>query len=252
LSFIAAFRFLTIIPLWRSREFTVLQMGKSTAWFPLIGLLIGLASGILAWALSFILPQLIVVLLTITFTVLVTGAMHLDGLADTCDGLGGSSPAARLEIMKDSRTGAFGVIGIVTALLFKIALLNSLPKMYLLFTLLVMPVLGRWIMALALFSFPYARPAGTGKAFKDNIRWQDILLASLTALVVSIGIGRFAGAASVLSVLLIGLTVAWLLHRQLKGLTGDVYGALNEIAEITMLLVINVLVYNQWLLPFKG
>lgn len=117
MSFIAALRFLTIIRLGWLRESTADELKRSAGYFPLVGLLIGLMLAGLNWLLGFVLPQAVVNVLLIVASVLITGALHLDGFLDTCDGLGGhGTPEERWRIMDDSRAGGFGVIGIATLL----------------------------------------------------------------------------------------------------------------------------------------
>jgi adenosylcobinamide-GDP ribazoletransferase len=129
LSFFTALRFLTIFRIPGGRTETAEDMGRSAVWFPVVGLIIGCILALVNWIFSFFLPISVTNGLTIVLLAIVTGAMHLDGFADTCDGLAGNKPAEeRWKVMHDSRTGAFGVTGLILLLLVKFVLLNSIPQ----------------------------------------------------------------------------------------------------------------------------
>ena len=128
MGFLAALQFLTSIPLPRKRETTPEELGRSATYFPLVGLIIGLILAGLSWLLHLILPPTLVNALIVAALVIVTGALHLDGFADTCDGIAGHKEVEdRWRVMRDSRAGAFGIVGIVLLLLGKYVSLNSIP-----------------------------------------------------------------------------------------------------------------------------
>jgi adenosylcobinamide-GDP ribazoletransferase len=165
---------------------------------------------------------------------LLTRALHFDGFLDTCDGLfGGFTPERRLEIMRDSRVGAFGVAGGGLLLLTKYAAILSLGHLS---GLLLAPVLGRWTLSMAIFAFPYAREKGLGRDMKDNVRWPQVTLSTVVA---GLAAWFFAGWTGLLAFALAGI-VLWLgstfILRRIPGLTGDSYGALCELAELAVLL----------------
>ncbi len=242
MSFLAALQFLTSIPVSLKKELSPAQIGRATAWFPVVGLLIGVMLALLDWLLLFILPSSVVNILLVVFLVIITGALHLDGLADTCDGLAGHKPIEeRWKVMRDSRTGAFGVVGIVLLLLAKYALLNKIPSGWMLPTLIFMPMASRWAMVYAIFAFPYARPEGLGTAYKQATRWSQFTIATLIMLIVVTAIFPFLLLVDVLAMLGIWVVTtlfAFYLKHKFAGLTGDTYGAINEIAEVTALLVV--------------
>ena len=128
MSFIVALQFLTSIPVPLKREYTPREMGKSTLYFPVVGLIIGLTLAGLHWLLGLLLPYGLVNAFIIIALVLLTGAIHLDGFADTCDGIAGHRTVEeRWQVMRDSRVGAFGVVGVVLLLLVKYTALGSIP-----------------------------------------------------------------------------------------------------------------------------
>lgn len=244
--FLAALQFLTIIPV--RRDFTAEQVGRSTGYFPLVGLAIGLILVVLNYLLGLLLPPGVVNVLLIVSLVVLTGALHLDGVADTCDGLAGhGTPQERWERMRDSRAGGFGVIGVALLLLVKYISLNSVPQDLMTFALLTAPVISRWSMVYAISACPYARPAGLGRAFKQATGWQQLLMATIVVVIVAGGLLRLAGIVVLALAWLLTVLIAIWLKRKFAGLTGDTYGAINEVIETGVFIVLSVLAYKQWL-----
>jgi adenosylcobinamide-GDP ribazoletransferase len=242
LSFIAAIQFLTSIPLSVKRELSPAQLGRATAWFPAVGIIIGSIVAGLNWLLSFILPDQVTNILLIVALVIITGAMHLDGFADTCDGLAGHKPVEeRWRVMHDSRTGAFGVVGIALLLLVKYVSLNSVPPRLMTATLLFMPMVSRWAMVYAIFTFPYARPDGLGKGYKAATRWPQFAIATFIAFAAAAALFplfSFTGFLMIFGIGVIATLLSQYFTHKFAGLTGDTYGAINEIAETTALILV--------------
>jgi adenosylcobinamide-GDP ribazoletransferase len=166
---------------------------------------------------------------------------------DTCDGVfGGRSREHALEIMKDSRTGAFGVLAAVCLLLAKFAFLFAVPADLKWRALVLMPVAGRWSLVYAVARFPYARAEGTGKAFRDQVKGWHLLWASLLAAGVGGGLFgvRFAPVAAM------AWLAAWAQARylvgKLGGLTGDTYGAIAEVTETLTLAAVPLAAKLAW------
>ncbi len=254
--FLAALKFLTIIPLpWR-REASPEELEGSIGYFPVIGLIIGLILAGLNWLLSLLLPSAVVNGLLIVSMAVISGALHLDGFVDTCDGIAGHKTVEdRWRVMHDSRAGAFGIVGVFLLLLVKYVSLNSVPENLLLVTLVLMPVVSRWAMVYTVFAYSYARPAGLGKIFKQGASWQRFTTATVITLAVAIGLARLAnityfylaGLAIMLAIWVIVVAMATYLKRKFAGLTGDTYGAINEVAEVCVLILVCLLAHNQWL-----
>jgi adenosylcobinamide-GDP ribazoletransferase len=242
LRFLAALQFLTIIPLpWR-RGVSPENLALSTGYFPLVGLIIGLLLTSLNWLLGWFLPTAVVHVLLIIFLAVISGALHLDGLADTCDGMaGGKSPEERWQVMDDSRVGSFGIISVCCLLLLKYVSLNNIPQSLVTASLLLMPVVSRWAMVYAIFVYPYAKPSGLGKVFKQGIKWLQFVTATLMALAVAAALFQLAGLAIMLGIWVIVVIMAIYLKRKFSGLTGDTYGAINEVAEVCVLLLVYLL-----------
>ena len=238
ISLLAAFQFLTTFPAIVRRSFTAGELGRAVGFFPLVGLALGgvfygLVSGL---RLAFPLP--VTAILILAAWLLLTRALHFDGFLDTCDGLfGGFTSERRLEIMRDSRVGAFGVAGGGLLLLAKYAAIVSLPHLS---GLLLAPVLGRWVLSTAIFAYPYARDKGMGRDMKDNVRWPQVILATIITILAAWLFARWTG---LLALALAGI-VLWLgasfILRRIPGLTGDSYGALCELAELAVLLLFTV------------
>ncbi len=256
MKFIAALRFLTVIPLPFRRQPTPEEFGGALYYFPAVGLIIGLLLAILYYILQFVLPPTTAIVIVIAAMVLIHGALHVDGFIDTCDGLAGNKPAEeRWKIMKDSRVGAFGVIGAVLLFLIKFAALISLPRNLILPALVLMPLLSRWSIVYAVMAYPYARPSGLGTTFKQYARWSGfvpVTLGTLAAAIIvlwcrSIPYPYAAALGTACGVWLITLAGTKYLNRKFAGLTGDSYGAINEIAEVGTVLVFLLLAYNRWL-----
>ena len=246
--FLAALTFLTIIPLPRRCEVSPEEVGRSAGYFPVIGAIIGLILVGLNWLLGLLLPSAVVNVLLIVALVAISGAHHLDGFIDTCDGIAGYKTAEeRWQVMSDSRVGGFGIIGACCLLLVKYVSLNNMPETLLMPTLLLMPVLSRWGMVYALFAYPYAKPSGLGKMFKQGINWRVLTIATLITLAITVIVARLAGLVIMLGTWVIIIVMAAYLKRKFSGLTGDTYGAINEVTEVCVLILVSLLAHNQWL-----
>ena len=193
-------------------------------------------------ASSLVFPPALTAALLVAVPAAATRGLHLDGLMDVCDGLfGGYTPERRLEIMRDSHVGAFAVLGASCLLLLKYGALVSLLSQDALepaWALVLYPVLGRWAMVLQLGAFPYTRSSGLGSPLHQGGGKIPTVLAALTAAVLSVAAAGIGGA-----ILLAGSSLlAWLLGagmaRMLGGLTGDTYGATNEIVEAAAIIAV--------------
>jgi adenosylcobinamide-GDP ribazoletransferase len=255
LSFFTALRFLTIIPLPFRHKDSPEEMGRSTVYFPLVGLLIGLILVGINALLKLFLPTAVVAGLVIVSLTVISGALHLDGFVDTCDGIAGHKPVEdRWQVMHDSRAGAFGIVGVALLLLLKYVSLNSIPGNLMTVALLLTPVVSRWAMVYGIVAYRYARQEGIGKAFKQNTGWRQLALATIIALALTIfsawlgGITYFclAGLAIMFAIWVIIILAALYFKRKFSGLTGDTYGAINEIAEVCALILVSMFAHNGW------
>ncbi len=232
--------FLTIFPTARGLAMPPERLGRSMAFFPAIGLVIGLGLVVINWALGALLPRPVLDCLLILLLIAATGALHLDGIADLIDGLaGGKDREGVLRIMKDSRVGAIGVVGLVMVLLLKYLSLYNVPPEYKSAALIFMPCAGRWIQVVLAAFCRYVRPeGGTGGAFVDYTGEREFLIATATLLLAGVVLFGLSG---IFLIFLLGLATMVLIRyfeARLGGVTGDVLGAATEIVEVLSLLLI--------------
>jgi adenosylcobinamide-GDP ribazoletransferase len=174
--------------------------------------------------------------LLVTGLIVLTGGIHLDGFMDSIDGLLSGRPRERkLEIMRDSRVGAFGVTGAVCLLLTKYTLILGLPGQSLTWVLITVPVLSRWSMVFAITAFPYARLEGLGKVYAVYAGRKELLIATLIAALVAGLTLNLLGAWLMFAGAAFTYLVCRRISRALGGLTGDIYGFINEMTEVVLL-----------------
>jgi adenosylcobinamide-GDP ribazoletransferase len=234
-SLLLAIEFLSIVRLRRNAVVDDRTVGESINWFPLVGLLIGALLVLVDRAARWALPVPVATALVITAWMLITGALHLDGVADTADGIfGGHTPGQRLEIMKDSRIGTFGVVAVALWLLLAFASLSSLTGGARITALLAAPTAARTGVVACIPRFPAVRSSGLGRLYKDAFTFNPaFFLVGVVAL-------PLVAPSTTLAVLLMGLVLlsialAWFAVRRLGGLTGDVYGAIIAVTEAAAL-----------------
>ncbi len=232
--------FLTVFPLGQQPDFSAERLGRSMGLFPAVGLALGLLLVISNWLLNPLLPRAVVDGLLLLVLILATGALHLDGVADLLDGLaGGRDRESALRIMKDSRVGAIGAVGLVMVLLLKFLSLYHVPLAQKNAALLLMPTAGRWCQVFLASCSSYIRSAGgTGAAFVANVGRSELLRAGLTLLLAAL---LLLGVDGLLLCLLLLLSAALLLHyfeRRLGGVSGDVLGASTELTEVLCLILL--------------
>ncbi|MDR9786325.1 MAG: adenosylcobinamide-GDP ribazoletransferase [Peptococcaceae bacterium MAG4] len=240
-SILLAFYHLTRLPL-PAVPFDEKSCGRSTAFFPAVGLILGLILAGLAWASQWCFPEQFRAALLVTGMLVLTGGIHLDGFMDSMDGLlSGRLRERKLEIMRDSRVGAFGVIGAICLLLTKYTLflgLLGMPGQTLTRVLITVPALSRWSMVLAITTFPYARQEGLGKVYTDNAGRKELLIATLIAALVAGLSLNMLGAWLMLAGAAFTILAGRRITRALGGLTGDIYGFTNEMTEVVLLALI--------------
>jgi adenosylcobinamide-GDP ribazoletransferase len=244
---VAAIRFLSVLPapgsaLLFDKDETAPRLVIGCEYFPLVGLLIALVLCLLVLLFSHLLPQLALSALILVALLILTGGLHLDGLMDTCDGLfGGRTPERKLEIMRDSHVGSFGVLGALCILLLKFALLASIPIQSLPLALLLTLPTARWSMALALHVFPPARPTGLGAAYHHAITTRRLLITGLVALIIALLIGRLIGLVAWIISSIVALLIGLYITKNIGGITGDSCGAIDETVEVVILLILVML-----------
>jgi adenosylcobinamide-GDP ribazoletransferase len=247
--FLVAMQFLTRVPVPAASDFEPRWLSRSLRYFPLVGGLVGLANVAVWWLSSQWFPRTVSVGLMLAASLLLTGAFHEDGFADSCDGLGGGSTRERaLAIMKDSRLGAFGAIGLFMLLGLKWAALVALPAAAFALTVVSAHVVSRWCAIGLVWALPYARADEEAKSrpFDGGLsagQWwlsgvigvTAIAIASIwsgslnASLAVAVAGGFAAAVASALA------SAAYLKVR-IGGYTGDCLGAVQQLSELTFVL----------------
>jgi adenosylcobinamide-GDP ribazoletransferase len=198
--------------------------------YPLVGIFIGAVGGAVFSVGSFLtLPPLISAICAVAAMVMATGGLHEDGLADTADGLGGGrSRERKLDIMRDSRIGSFGALALILSVTLRVAAASTLAQPAPVITaLIVAAVAGRGAMILPLLALQPARNDGLAAPLAATSRsrlWIGLLLTTFVALLPH-GLPAWLAAAAA------GCFVAWLARRQIGGYTGDILGAVEQVAE---------------------
>lgn len=232
-----AIQFLTRLPVPEVFTYTEARMAGSTAYYPLVGLLVGSISAAVFWISFLVFPHPVSVILAIAAGLLVTGAFHEDGLADTFDGIGGGlTPEASLEIMKDSRLGTYGAAVLVLALALKAVTLAALPASFLLITFPAAHGLSRLSSVLTIATSRYVRGEGKGKPVATGASPANLFIACLTGVAIILGWIWILPLTPLLGGLA-GLCAGHILMRaffefKLKGYTGDTLGAVQQASEI--------------------
>ena len=234
-----ALSFLTTIPT-PAIPFVEGGLGRSAKWFPLVGLILGLILAGSHWLLGLVLPGSVTAGLIIALWAWLTGGLHLDGLADCGDGLlVAANRERRLEILKDSRLGAFGAILLVLFLMMKVTAVATFSAPA--YALVLAPTLARWFLLIAARQ-PSARPGGMGDSFAASLTPKIFTIAAILPVMLVVGSG-WRGGQTVLAVLLafIGTFAMLRLARsRLGGVTGDVFGLVVEMTELFVLLAFTV------------
>jgi adenosylcobinamide-GDP ribazoletransferase len=250
-----AIRFLTIIPIAsfplsnnsnqdEEEEDLAENFANSMAFFPLVGMLIGILLVLLRRIFCFLpVSPLIGDTLILIVWIWLSGGLHLDGFADSVDGFsGGDNKEEILNIMKDSATGAKGVVALVSLLLLKFVFLVEMPLLLKDAALFLTPTIGRWSMVIAAFLGKPARVKNSmGKLFMDYVGWREVIFASLTTAVIGILLFRLY----FLPLVIVGVGIVLLIlkycQKRIEGISGDILGAINEIVEVSILLFICLL-----------
>lgn len=222
------------------------SLGKAVPWFPFVGAVVGGLAGLVYLALEAVVQPGIAALGAIGAAAMLTGAFHEDGLADTFDGFGGTSPKRRLEIMRDSRIGTFGTLALVVATGAKVVALAPLSGIDGLAALVAAHVLGRAGALTAMTAGPEARTDGLAARAADLPR-VAVNVAVVAAMGGAVALGR-PTAEAVPACLVISAVVVVIARRQFGGTTGDVLGAVEQLGEIaTLVIVAEALGESGWL-----
>lgn len=238
-----ATRYLTIVPVRAASHEDELALGRAAPWFPVVGLALGVVLALTDRLTDWLFPALLAALLTVTVWKLVTGGLHLDGLADCMDGLVAADPEHRLGVMRDSRIGAFGAVGLILFLLLEIAALAELAPGLRGQVLLAAPAIGRAMPALLSLCFP-AVPGGRGAAFAAGVRRSGVFVGLAVAAAIAVAALGWSGLIALIVACVFCLALGRMFTTTLGGITGDVLGAAVELAEAGALLTVSA--WEQW------
>ena len=228
-----AWAFLTRLP-GGAHPGTDRELGRSVPWFPIVGAAVGALSGAVYWALHGPLGAPLAAVLAVAAGAVATGCFHEDGLADTADALGGANRERRLAIMKDSRVGAFGVLALVVATLVRVFAVSSMAAIDGLIALVVAHMLGRTMAVAVMGVAPAAAGTGLGHSYTSHLprAWTAAAIVITSATAASLGLpGAVSLATAASGAVLVGLIAG----RAFGGVTGDVLGATEQVAEMAVL-----------------
>lgn len=235
-SLFTGLRFLTVLPVnWKSED-DGRFFQASLIWFPLLGLVIGAGVAFVLSLCVEILPASLAAVFAMLLLAAISGCLHLDGLADSGDGLLSSRPRSKaLDIMRDSRSGAMGMMAVFFVLLGKYAALSVLPAKPFLLALLLMPMAGRTAILVSMAFLPYARPGeGLGRLFYSTASRKMALIGSLFCVVVSISISLKVAFCILCATLGTVALFSFWCYKKLGGATGDTLGAACELTELAV------------------
>lgn len=235
--FLMAVQFLTRLPIPSQSIFTPDRLEASTRYYPLVGLLIGALCALAFWLSDLLFAAPIALIIAITVGLLITGAFHEDGLADTFDGIGGGHDRAQvLDIMKDSRLGTYGTLALIMAMALKFLALFALPSIWVITALIAAHAISRLSSVLVIATSNYARPDGKAKPVASGISAIGLSVAALTGIAALIGVGLVlplpAVAAGLAGLALGHIAMRLFFERKLGGYTGDALGAVQQASEI--------------------
>jgi adenosylcobinamide-GDP ribazoletransferase len=241
--FVLTLQFLTRIPINSDLKATEEDFAKGVVYFPFVGLIIGAFSLAVLIAASYVLRGVFSVICCLLAATAITGGLHIDGLADTCDGIFSSRTRDRmLEIMRDSRIGTNGTIAIVFDYLLKLSLLSMLSGKWLYLAVLLSPVAAKTLMVLLMKTSAYARSGpGLGGLYLEKQTWGRTVISAVIGTAIILLVSGLPGTAALGVCALVCFLYRGFIYSKLQGMTGDTLGAANELLEITFLLMTAVM-----------
>lgn len=240
----ATFQFMTRIPVpesW-SKDFDFNRFVEGIIWFPLVGVVVGAFATFFFYIAQYFFESTIAAAVYVLALAFVTGGFHLDGLADTCDGIFSARKRDRmLEIMKDSRLGTNGGLALIFIILFQVLAVNHLANTasdMIWFYLIAAPVAGRSLMVVLMYRQPYARENGLGNVFVGKVTTKQTLITLGMGLLLVAFLGQLVAIRAWIITLVFAFAYQRFIHKRLGGQTGDTLGGGNELFELCFLLML--------------
>jgi len=233
---LGALQFLTRVPI---RLRSAPDLAASVPWFPVVGALIGAAIGGLAAGLQHLIPATVAASVAVMVGVMLTGAFHEDGLADTADALGGWTPERRREILKDSRHGSFGVAAMVGSILVRVLCLAALGPAVAFAGMIAAHSLGRGAAVAVMISAPPVPTDGLGADYTRSLRPLRPAIGIVASIAITTLVVGWWGIPLVAAVMLGAVIVTAIAARAFEGVSGDILGAVEQVGECLVLIVIS-------------
>jgi len=233
--FLTAILFYTRIPCPKWVDHSEEYLRGSSRYFPLVGVLVGALSAFIFWLLHYILPNSLSISLSMVFSILLTGALHEDGMADMCDGFGGGWTKEKiLTIMKDSRIGTFGAIGLIAVLGLKFISLNSISTSQIPLVLIAGNSISRFFAISFLYTQSYAREEGDSKIrpMAHTLSFQDLIFTGFFGLAPLIFFMDYHILWILPILIMVRYYLAYMFKKWIGGYTGDCLGAVQQITEV--------------------
>ncbi len=237
--FFTALMFITRLPVPKWVGYSEANLNQCNRYFPLVGIVVGAIGGLIYWLAQFLFPANIAVILSMVATIITTGGFHEDGFADVCDGFGGGWTKEKiLTIMKDSRVGAFGMIGTILLLLLKYAALSAIPSSIMMITLISGHAISRTYAVSTMFTLPYVREdeLSKSKPVTKNLHKTDFMIAVIIGLLPLL---LFSNWHVFLVIITLSITKIWLdiyFKKWIGGYVGDCLGTIQQVTEVVFYL----------------
>jgi adenosylcobinamide-GDP ribazoletransferase len=246
-SLLAAGALLTRVPIASHPSTAAADLAAAVPWFPVVGALVGAVVGSAYAAALLIFPPLVAATLAVGSGILLTGAFHEDGLGDTADGLaGGSTPEERIRILRDPSLGTYGVCAVGLSILVRVSAVSSLGPWEAAAALVAANALGRAAAVGLLGALPVAGGGGLGASYAGAVKPRHIALGIAAGAVLGAVALGFLALPAALGVTLVGMLLRVLAKRRIGGLTGDILGAVEQAAEVVVLVTAVAAATNGW------
>ena len=238
-TFLTAITFLTRIPCPTFQDGDETRLSRSLLYFPLAGALVGGVGAGVFFVMCRLYSQFVAAVFAIAAMVVITGAFHEDAFADVCDAFGGMTPERRLEIMKDSRVGSFGVAGLVLMILAKVAVLSSMNPASAVLALIAAPVMSRWSSFYMISRFPRnARKNSLTGPLGSHATFGRLMISGLIAFSLCLPLGVIPALLLLIATILLCQAAGYFFLKWINGISGDCLGAVIQVTELVCYLVI--------------